>query len=185
MSFNEFEGDKVRLRAIEPEDSEAFTALDSDTELARLCGSTHLPRSKAASRQWAEESSRRPTGDDETFLVIETLDGAIVGSLNVVRADRRNRVFRYGIGLGREHWRNGYGTEAVELLLRFYFGELTYHKVEIDVYSYNDQSIAFHEALGFQHEGRRRQSHFAKAKYHDVRLMGMTAEEFLNRPNGG
>ena len=170
----------IRLRAIEPED----WAAGLDTELDRLVDVTHLPSSRAAARQRAEQASRYPE-DDRAQLVIETLDGTSVGSLSVGHADRRNRVFGYGIGLGRDHWRKGYGTEAVLLLLRFCFGELGYQKVDVEVYDFNEPAIRFHEALGFQHEGRRRRAYFTRGGYHDLVLLGITAEEFFARHGTG
>jgi RimJ/RimL family protein N-acetyltransferase len=180
MARNEFEGKLIRLRAMEPEDQEASHASEPDTELDRLVDQTRLPSSRAAGRQQADQAVEGPE-TDRTELVIETLNGEAVGSLSVGHADRRNRVFGYGIGLGRDHWRKGYGTEAVLLLLRFYFGELGYQKVDVGVYDFNQASIRFHEALGFQHEGRRRRACFTDGGYHDLVLLGMTAEEFFAR----
>ncbi len=173
---NEFEGNLVRLRAVEPEDGDIWYASGLDTELDRRGGFTHLPSSRAAYRDRAVEASKAPEGDSAS-LMIESLDGAVVGSLGA-RADRRTRVFDYGIGIGREHWRKGYGTEAVELLFRFYFLELGYQKAETGVYAFNEPSLRFHEAFGFVIEGRRRRSVFTRGEYHDAVLLGMTVEEF-------
>ena len=180
MARNEFEGKLIRLRAMEPEDWNAAHASGQDTELDRLVDLTHLPSSRAAARHRAEQAARDPEGD-QAELVIETLDGTPVGSLSVGQTDQRNRVVGYGIGLGREHWRKGYGTEAILLLLRFYFGELGYQKADVGVYDFNEPSIRFHEAFGFQHEGRRRRACFTRGKYHDLVLLGMTADEFFAR----
>jgi RimJ/RimL family protein N-acetyltransferase len=178
MTRNEFEGKLIRLRAIEPEDEAAAHAGGQDTELDRLLDAPHLPSSRAAARRRAEQAAAREPEPDLVELIIETLDGTPVGSLSVGQTDRRNRVFGFGIGLGRDHWRKGYGTEAVVLLLRFYFGELGYQKVDVGVYDFNQPSIRFFEALGFQHEGRRRRAYFTRGRYHDLVLFGMTAEEF-------
>lgn len=184
MARNEFEGKLIRLRAIEPEDGEPAHAGGQDTELDRLVDATHLPSSRAAARQRAERASKYPE-DDHAELMIEKLDGTPVGSLSVGQVDRRNRVFGFGIGLGRDHWRKGYGTEAALLLLRFYFGELGYQKVDVGVYDFNEPSIRFFEAFGFQHEGRRRRVYFTRGRYYDLVLLGMTSEEFLARYGDG
>jgi len=156
---NDFEGRKVRLRAIEPDEWEQFLVFEGDTDLARLSGLTHLPASRASTRQWAQEASERKEGD-QVALRVETLDGALVGWINVGQTDRRNGLFTYAIGIGRDHWRQGYGSEAVVLLLRFYFAELAYRKVETKVYSFNEPSLSFHDYLGFTREGCRRAAHF-------------------------
>lgn len=102
----------------------------------------------------------------------------MVGRLSVHQSDRRNRVFHFGIGIGRDHWRRGYATEALELVFRFYFRELGYQKMESGVYAFNDASLRFHEAFGFVVEGRRRRALFTNGGYHDVVLIGMTDDEF-------
>jgi RimJ/RimL family protein N-acetyltransferase len=102
------------------------------------------------------EASKAPEGDSAS-LMIETLDGTVVRSLSS-RANRRTRVFDYGIGIGRKHWRKGYGTEALEVLFRFYSLELGYQKAETGVYAFNEPSLRFHEASGFTVEGRRRRA---------------------------
>lgn len=184
MSRNEFEGKLIRLRAIEPDDADAAHAGGHDTELDRLVDATRLPSSRAAARARVEQAAARDPEADQAELVIETLDGTAVGSLSVGHTDRRNRVFSFGIGLGRDHWRKGYGTEAVVLLLRFYFGELAYQKVDVEVYDFNQPSVRFFEALGFEHEGRRRRAYFTRGTYHDLVLLGMTSEEFSARHGG-
>jgi RimJ/RimL family protein N-acetyltransferase len=176
---NEFEGDLVRLRAVEPEDGDVWFTSGFDTELDRRGAFTHLPSSRSAYRDRAVEASKAPEGDSAS-LMVETLDGTAVGSVGS-RANRRTRVFDYGIGIGREHWRKGYGTEALELLFRFYFLELAYQKAETGVYTFNEPSLRFHEVFGFVVEGRRRRAVFTRGDYHDLILFGMTVEEFTAR----
>ena len=180
MGGNEFEGSKVRLRAVEPEDGNVWYESGLDTDLDRRAGLTHLPLSRAAYRQRTEEAAKASEGDSVT-LMIETLDGTVVGGLSASRTNARAGVFSYGIGIGPEHWRKGYGTEALELLFHFYFDELGYQKVETGVYAFNEPSLRFHEAFGFVEEGRRRRSIYTRGQLHDVVLFGMTAEEFRAR----
>jgi RimJ/RimL family protein N-acetyltransferase len=178
---NELAGGLVRLRAVEAEDLEVFSTFDRDSQGARQWGQTELPVSPESRRRWHEEdAAKRPDGDTRQ-LAIETLGGQLVGSVSVDHADRRNKVFSYGIGLGSEHRGKGYGTEALVLLLRFYFGELGYQKCDTGVYAFNEGSLRFHERLGFVVEGRRRRSIFTQGEYHDVVLIGITREEFEAR----
>ena len=146
MGRNEFEGKKVRLRAVEPEDAERWFASALDTDLDRWADQTHLPYARAVYRQRAEEASKRPE-DDNAVLTIETLDGVAVGGLTVETPNRRAGVLSFGIGIDRDHWRKGYATEALELVLRFYFRELRYQKVESGIYAFNAPSLRFHEAF--------------------------------------
>jgi RimJ/RimL family protein N-acetyltransferase len=177
--LNEFEGDKVRLRAMEPDDAEVWRSWGVDTDLDRMGGFTRFPSSRAAYRERIEEASKLREAEG-VALTIETLAGTVVGSLNT-RSNPRTRIFDFGIGLGREHLRKGYGTEALRLLCRFYFSELGYQKAETGVYAFNEPSLRFHDAFGFMVEGRRRRAVFTRGEYHDLVLVGMTAEEFAAR----
>jgi RimJ/RimL family protein N-acetyltransferase len=180
MGRNGFEGTEVRLRAVEPGEAEAWFASGLDTDLDRLADQTHLPYAHVVCRQRAEDVSKRPE-DDSVVLVIETLDGEVVGGMSVQTPNRRARVFSFGGGIAWEHWRKGYATEALVLLFRLYFTELGYQKVESGVYAFNEPSLRFQDAFRFVVEGRRRRSVFTSGEYHDVVLIGMTAEEFAER----
>ena len=102
---NDFEGNPVRLRAVEPEDGDLWYASGVDSELDPLEWFTHLPSPRSAYRNRAVEASKAPEGDSAS-LMMETLDGVAVGSLSA-RANRGTRVFDYGMSTGREHWRQG------------------------------------------------------------------------------
>lgn len=78
----------------------------------------------------------------------------------------------------RPFWGNGYGREAVTILLRYYFRELRYQKVVALVYAFNERSANFHQKLGFQLEGQLRRMVYTNGRYYDSLYFGMTAEEF-------
>ena len=184
--LDELAGTLVRLRPPRLDDLDAFHRFrDSDGE--RRAGQTQLPRTLEQSRQRLEDLVRSKREGDATFLVVETRDGDVAGSMSVGRADRRNGVFSYGIALFPPYRRKGFATEAVLLLLRFYYEELGYHRCESEVYAFNDPSLAFHEKLGFVVEGRRRRAIFTQGAYHDAVTIGLLREEFderHGRPSG-
>lgn len=177
MTTNIWQGQRVRLRAIEPGDWEAFHANDADTEAARSSYHIPPPRSAGASRAWAERESADPESDNARFA-IETLDGMLVGTLNVFGCAPRNGTFSYGVAIFRPHWRQGYAREAIRLVLRYYFRELRYQKVTASVYDFNEPSLALHRAMGFTQEGRLRCMGFGAGRYYDEIIFGMTREEF-------
>lgn len=180
MRHNVWEGAKVRLRPIRPDDWESFYNNDLDSEAARLCDHIHAPRSPEGTRAWteaeAEEAGSR--SGHQLRLAIESLDGVLAGTINTFRCDARNGTFSYGLGLFREHWRKGYGSDAVRIVLGFFFGELRYQKATVYIYSFNEGSIGFHKRLGFREEGRLRRMIYTGGSYHDMYVFGLTKEEF-------
>jgi RimJ/RimL family protein N-acetyltransferase len=177
-STNLFAGRLVRLRALEQRDLEASLPHDLDSEVQRSGWQVEPPRSDEAARRWLEgASTAQPEGDNRRFA-IEDRAGDLVGGLNVVDCNPRFGTFGYGIALFRPYWRRGYASDAIKVLLRFYFGELRYQKVLARVYDFNQASIALHCGLGFVEEGRLRRAYFTAGRHHDELLFGMTAEEF-------
>ncbi|WP_238177837.1 GNAT family N-acetyltransferase [Paenibacillus contaminans] len=178
MIANIWTGTKVRLRPIEPGDWEKFHQNDQDSEGARLCDAVHFPRSSEGTKAWAEhQASQTPSGDN-IMLAIETLDGELVGSINTFSSDTRNGTFKYGLAVFREHWRKGYASEAVKILLGYYFRELRYQKATAHVYAFNEGSIALHERLGFTQEGRLRNMIFTNGRHYDELVYGMLSSEY-------
>jgi RimJ/RimL family protein N-acetyltransferase len=178
MTPNIWQGNRVRLRAIEPSDWETFDSWNQDTEMERRAYWIPFPQSKERVRQWAETTAQKVPENDTSFLVIESLAGEVAGSVNTNRCDRRQGTFSYGIAIRREHQRKGYASEAIRLLLRYFFAELRYQKVIASVYSFNEPSIRLHESLGFQLEGRLRRMIYTDGQFHDELIYGLTAEEF-------
>ena len=175
---NIWQGERVRLRAVESEDWKIFNQWDLDSDMARECYWVPFPKSQEAARKSTLDSSLEvPKGDNFNF-VIENMEGECVGSINTHNCDPRNGVFKYGLAIRREHQRQGYAFDAIRLVLRYFFQELRYQKVMVGIYAFNDASIKLHEKLGFQHEGRRRRMSFSNGVYHDEIELGMTAEEF-------
>ncbi len=178
MSLNLWQGELVRLRAIEPGDWEAFHRSNLDTEAARHHSWIPFPRSSQGQKKWAEELSLAEPKNDSCRLVIENRAGEIVGMISTMRCDRRCGTFAYGLGIFREHRRQGYAADAIRIVLNYYFHELSYQKVTVHVYAFNEPSLHLHEKLGFQREGRLRRMIFTGGQFYDEILFGMTAEEF-------
>ena len=133
-------------------------------------------------RRWTEQESTRPITDDNIrFTIARIEDDAVVGDMGVHEADPRVGTFAYGINVKREEQRKGYASEAIRLLLRYYFQERRYQKVTIKVYSFNKASMRLHESLGFQHEGRLRRMVYTEGGFHDEVVYGMTIEEFREK----
>lgn len=179
-STSAWEGELVRLRAVEASDWEAFRRFDADSEMERAVDVVHFPRSAEAARRWAaDEASATPEGDARR-LAVEALDvgGELVGSVSTFACSPRHGTFRYGVAVGAAHRRRGYAREAIALLLRHYFGELRYQKATVSVYAFNEASLRLHERLGFREEGRLRRMVFTAGAHHDEVVLGLLAEEF-------
>jgi RimJ/RimL family protein N-acetyltransferase len=182
--MNFWQGEKIRLRAIEPSDVEHFIRWNLDSERARHLDFVWPPQSKASVQAWAEEQSRRKLEGDMFHWIIENSDDVPVGSISTHDCSPRYGTFSYGIDIAPGHQRKGYARAAIHLILKYYFEELRYQKVTVPVHSDNEPSVRLHKALGFQHEGTQRRMMYTHGRFVDVHWFGLTVEEFRDQLSG-
>ncbi|GER90017.1 30S ribosomal protein S5 alanine N-acetyltransferase [Dictyobacter vulcani] len=173
-----WQGKVVRLRSNEPGDWERYWIWEQDSEAERRDGSLSFPRSQESLKHWTQETAVRKQEGDNWALLIENNEGQVIGRIGSHNCNPRAGHFQYGLVIAKEHRRKGYASEAILLLLRYFFQELRYQKVSIQIASFNDDSVGLHEHLGFQWEGRIRRAIFTRGHYFDVLYYGLTVEEF-------
>ena len=106
----------------------------------------------------------------------------LIGFLNLFGLSWTHGDTWLGIGLGdREHWGKGYGTDAVQIILRYVFTELNLRRVTLGVFAYNPRAIKSYEKAGFKVEGRLRQYISREGQRNDMIVMSLLREEWLQR----
>jgi RimJ/RimL family protein N-acetyltransferase len=174
-----WQGQLVRLRAVEPTDWETYFSWNLDDDQARGLYFVPFPHSQEAVRRWTEREATQPMeGDNFRFAIARVADDLVVGDLTVHGAAPRMGTFGYGISIKLEERRKGYAREAILLLLRYYFQERRYQKATVSIYSFNEPSVRLHEGLGFQREGQLRRMVYTQGAYFDQLIYGLTVEEF-------
>jgi RimJ/RimL family protein N-acetyltransferase len=169
-------GKKIRLRAIERSDVPTFVRWINDPEVTQYLV-TYMPMSQTQEERWFEAQLEQ---HDRFILGIETLDGKLIGNLEL-KIDWKNSRAGLGIVLGeKEYWGQGYGTDAITALLGFAFKQMNLHRVHLTTYEYNTRAIRCYEKCGFKLEGRMRQAHFYGGQYHDELVMGILREEMTS-----
>ena len=179
--MNYWQSDLVRLRGVEPEDGEIFWRWNQDSEMARDLDFVWPPVSVAQVRRWAASTAEKMLEGDSFNWVIENSEGMQVGFVHTHSCHSRSGIFKYGVGVEARHRRKGYAASAILLVLRYYFQELRYQKVNVQMHSENGASRALHERLGFVHEGTIRRAVFTGGRYLDELCYGLTVEEWEQR----
>lgn len=177
---NIWQGKNVRLRSATKKDGFLFADKtgNMDTETQRRYDFIDFP---LADKEFGKRIDKFLKGDyfgHDFMFVIEDNCGKAVGFLIVFDCDHRMGTFKYGLFLLEIAKGKGYGSEAVKIMLNYYFNELRYNKVNVYIYDYNTPSIKFHEKLGFKKEGRLRQMAYSMGKYHDTLFYGLLKSEF-------
>ena len=92
---------------------------------------------------------------------------------------RPGRALKTGIVIGEKAcWNQGYGRDAMCLMLKYGFCTLNLHRIFLRVYESNIRGIKAYEHAGFKHEGRMRQGRFQDGKFIDVLLMSALSSEW-------
>lgn len=172
MAVTYWTGQNLTLRAIQPEDIAIFESLDD--EILRNMDSLHFPRSVDKRREWVNEQME----EDEFRFIAVDIDNNIIGMIETFDCDRKNGTFDYYLAVFESYRGKGYAKEMILMVLRFFFLELGYQKVNTTVYSFNNPSMRLHEKLGFMKEGQLRNIIFTKGSYYDGICYGMKREEF-------
>ena len=179
--MNYWQTDLIRLRGVEPEDGDIFWQWNQDSEMARNLEFVWPPVSIAQVRKEAAADAQKKMENDTFNWIIEDSNGTPVGFIHTHHCHPRNGVFKYGLGVDASHRRKGYAAAAILLILCYYFQELRYQKVTIQMHSENEASRALHERLGFVREGAVRRAIFTGGRYLDELYFGMTVEEWQQR----
>jgi len=136
-------GRKVRLREIDPADRHTLIRFDREA--------AGIPRI-GRYQHWAAHRV-----DDDAQFAIETLHSRmLVGSMWTVQTDPHAGRFSYGIGIGPQHRRCGYASDAIVTLLAHMFGDRRYRTCEVGIHGRNIASRTLHGGLGFREESRQR-----------------------------
>jgi RimJ/RimL family protein N-acetyltransferase len=184
MKGSLFQGKLVRLAMDNPEDwAKSFARWRRDTEYYRLLDTdpVSLFSVKAFQKEFEANLEKKPF--DDYLFAIHTIEGdQMIGFIWLGGIDWNHSNGWVGIGLGeREYWGKGYGTDAMQVVLRYAFTELNLHRVSLDVFSYNPRAIRSYEKAGFTHEGRLRKLLARDGERADDVWMGILRDEWINQ----
>ena len=152
-------------------DQLAVLAIRNHPEVRQHMYTTH-EISREEHMRWID----RLKNDERTRSFAVFSSAALVGaaSLSAISAEHKRADWGFYIDPGARGAR--IGTALGVTVLDHAFETLA--KLNGEVLDINERSIAFHEKLGFKHEGVRRRHIIREGHAHDVALMGLTAEEW-------
>ena len=174
-----YTGKKVRLREYKKEDVKQAQSFINDPEVKRLLhpGIPYLYTFEDELK-WFEGMSA--TKERYSFAIETLEDNKYIGGCGINDIDWKNSVIVVGIFIGdKDYWSKGFGTDAMQVLIKFIFEQMNIHKIKLHVYSFNDRAIKCYEKCGFKQEGILRKEVFKDGKYYDDIVMGLLSEEYF------
>ncbi|MBU5311348.1 GNAT family N-acetyltransferase [Tissierella carlieri] len=179
-----WQNDLIRLRAWSADDWNWDYCTNFDSETLRLADcELSLPPTVVASQKFSERIKDFSTANNRTYFAIETLDGTLVGRINILLGDEQHGTFEVATKIDKEYRGKGYGTAAMRIMLKYAFMEKRLNKYCASILEGNLESIAMHEKLGCEQEGVCKQNIYTNGRYHDEILFGLTKEDYLKKIN--
>ncbi|MCO6452231.1 MAG: GNAT family N-acetyltransferase [Caldilineales bacterium] len=169
-------GPRVTLRAISPDDLPRLNAFNNDIEV-ELAGGGDPPMPQSLTRLEAEFNGSTGGGRDGTSFAIEA-DGLFIGQCALFNLDVVARRAELGITIGdKDYWGQGYGREAVQLLVDYGFRHHNLRRIWLEVHARNQRAFRAYLACGFVEEGRLRKHVWSDGSYDDLVIMGILRDD--------
>lgn len=163
-------GEKIYLRALEPEDAELIFKWENDPDNWKV-SNTLLPFSRHLIKQYVNTAQDVYVSRQARFI-IETLDKTPVGAIDLFDFEPLHLRAGVGILIAEAANRNkGYASEALSLLVNYSFKHLQLQSLFCNILDDNEESKHLFTKAGFQIKG-------IKERWHKTPT-GMKNELFL------
>jgi RimJ/RimL family protein N-acetyltransferase len=164
----------VTLRRAEPADAdfllELMTHEDVDPYMAMI-----RPRDREGLLAEIERSQAEP--EEFGRFVIE-VDGRPAGLMGFAVANRRSRIANLGsLAVHPEFRGRRLADQAARLFQRHLIYDLGYHRLQLEIYGFNERAQRHAERAGFVREGVRRKAYERHGEWVDGVIYGLVRED--------
>lgn len=171
-------GNLVRLAALQKSDMAQFAEWYSNIAFLRLMNpGIAYPYSIEDEEAWYENQRKNDTIIN--FAIRTLAENTLIGSCGLLAINHAASNAELGIGIGDPDFQGkGYGTDAIQVLLKYAFLEMNLHRVALRVFSSNQRAINSYLKAGFTQEGVMREALRRDGKYDDIVIMGILRQEW-------
>jgi len=173
-----FTGQLVRLAAPRPDDHETFARFsENDAYLRIMDNDPARPVSAEAHAAWETPFLQGP--HSYVFRIRTLADDTLIGVVALGDLQWNHQCAMMGIAIGDpDYWGKGYGSDAIQLMLRYAFHELNLYRVWLSTIGYNTRAARAFEKAGFRPEGVWREMIARDGQRFDVLHFGMLRPEW-------
>jgi RimJ/RimL family protein N-acetyltransferase len=164
----------VAIRRAEPGDLDFLVELMTHEEVEPF-----LAVIRPRDREGVEAEIERSQAEPQEFgrFVIE-VDGEPAGSVGFEVANRRSRIANLGSLAVHPSFRGRrVADEAARLFQRHLLDDLGFHRLQLEIYGFNERAMAHAERAGFIREGVRRKAYWRNEEWVDGVIYGLVQED--------
>ncbi len=164
----------ISIRRVRPDDLEFLVTLVNHEDVQPFLGG-RIARDANALVAEIERSHSDPTAYGR--FVIE-VDGERAGVMGFEVANRRSRIAHLErLAVHPDFRGRRISDEAARLLQRYLVADLGYHRLELEIYGFNERAIRHAERAGFVREGVRRKAYWRHGEWVDGVMYGVIRED--------
>lgn len=161
------QGKNVVLRAISMKDANLLMELINDAETEKMLGGSSFPVSLEGQEKWISAQTGRIDVLRCIVALKENEEG--IGTVILSDIDTKNGVAQVHIKMDKQRGRGkGYGSDALNTIVNYAFGEMRLNCIYADVLEYNTVSQKLFEKCGFHRDGVLRSRAFKGGRYINV-----------------
>lgn len=176
-----FQSERLVCRKMTMEDAEQYHAWRNDLEVMQSTSPFLDTYTMEETRDFMQHVILG-SASSKSYLLLLKESGKPIGIMSLIHIDLKNRNAECILDIGdKDCWGQGYGAEAMRLLLDYAFLEMNLHRLGLRVFSFNQRAIRLYEKVGFTREGSARQSLFRGGSWHDVIYMGILQNEYVKK----
>jgi RimJ/RimL family protein N-acetyltransferase len=164
----------VALRRARADDADFLLELLTDDSVRPFLG-PRVPTDREAVLAEIERSFREPVAFGRFVIEADGERAGTVGFHVEHEPSRIARLERLGV-LPRARGR-GIADDATHLLQRLLLEELGYHRLELEIYAFNERACAHAERSGFVREGVKRKAYLKDGEWVDTVLYSLLPED--------
>ncbi|MFD2638131.1 GNAT family N-acetyltransferase [Piscibacillus salipiscarius] len=174
-----FSSKRLVLRKVDKNDVELYHSWRNNMDVMYTTNPSLDLYSLEDTRSFVE-NNLTDSRSSKSYIILQKEEDKAIGITSLINIDYKNRNSECIIDIGeKDYWGQGYGSEALQILLNYAFLELNLHRVSLRVFSFNHKAIKLYKKLGFKEEGISRQCLFRNGKWEDIVHMGILHNEYL------
>ncbi len=164
----------ISIRRAEPGDVDFLEELMTDEDVE-----PYLAVVRPRDREGLLEEIERSQSEPQEFgrFVIE-VDGEPAGLMGFQVANRRSRIANLGSLAVHPRFRGRrLADDAARLFQRHLLDDLGYHRLQLEIYGFNERAMRHAERAGFVKEGVRRKAYDRHGEWVDGVIYGLVPED--------
>jgi len=175
------ESNRLILRNWKDEDINDLVEGLNNINLSKWMAGVPFPYTEQDAKNFIEYTKSLDSKSKISLAIVLKENNKVIGGTEITNINTKDGTAGGGIWLNEKYQKNGYGTEAFSMKIKYAFDVLNLRRMENGYFPGNDKSERMQLKLGFKNEGIRRKKFLCLAtnEYVDECVTGLLKDEFI------